>query len=153
VERPAVPPPPPEWIDAAQALIAAHPGSLFEQKPRGFGVHFRMVPDAEPAIHAALAALIARNPAFELMPSQMLWEVRPRGVNKGHAVVSLMRRPPFLGRVPVFIGDDVTDEDGMRAARAMGGVGLRVQDHFGDAAGVRAWLSETAARGDWGGMR
>jgi trehalose 6-phosphate phosphatase len=64
-----------------------------------------------------------------------------------------MRRPPFLGRLPVFIGDDVTDEDGIRVAKAMGGAGLRVQDAFGDAAGVRTWLHETAARGDWGALR
>jgi len=153
VERPLVPPPPVAWIDAARALASAHPGSLFEQKPRGFGVHFRQAPEAGPAIHAALSALISGNSAFELMPSHMLWEVRPRGVDKGHAVASLMRRPPFLGRVPVFIGDDVTDKDGIRVARAMGGAGLWVPDDFGDAAGVRAWLRETAANGEWGTLR
>jgi trehalose 6-phosphate phosphatase len=42
----------------------------------------------------------------------------------------------------VFIGDDVTDEDGMRAARQFGGQGLRVQEAFGDPAGVRKWLKE-----------
>jgi trehalose 6-phosphate phosphatase len=64
-----------------------------------------------------------------------------------------MRHKPFIGRVPVFIGDDVTDDDGMRVARAMDGAGLRVQDVFDDAAGVRAWLYETAAGGDWGRLR
>ena len=59
-----------------------------------------------------------------------------------------MDRPPFRGRLPVFIGDDVTDEDGIAAAAAMGGVGLRVQDAFGDAAGVRAWLQRIAANRD-----
>ena len=52
-----------------------------------------------------------------------------------------MARAPFAGRIPVFVGDDVTDEDGMEVARAMGGMGLRVQEHFGDARGVRAWLA------------
>jgi len=33
------------------------------------------------------------------------------------------------------------------------GAGLRVQEVFGDAAGVRAWLRETAAIGDWGATR
>ena len=61
-----------------------------------------------------------------------------------------MARAPFLGRVPVFIGDDVTDLDGIRAARVLGGAGLWVPDVFGGPAGVRAWLHVTAARGDWG---
>jgi trehalose 6-phosphate phosphatase len=60
-----------------------------------------------------------------------------------------MDRRPFRDRLPVFIGDDVTDEDGIAAAAAMGGTGLRVQDAFGDAAGVRAWLQAVASKGDW----
>jgi trehalose 6-phosphate phosphatase len=60
-----------------------------------------------------------------------------------------MDRSPFRGRLPVFIGDDVTDEDGIAAAVALGGVGLRVQDVFGDAAGVRAWLQRIASVGTW----
>jgi trehalose 6-phosphate phosphatase len=60
-------------------------------------------------------------------------------------VADLMDRPPFRGRLPVFVGDDVTDEDGIAAAVAMGGLGLRVPDAFGDAAGVRAWLREIAS--------
>ena len=115
-------------------------------------MHFRQVREAGPAIHRALCELVEGSADFELMQGQLLYEVRPRGVDKGHAVTALMRRAPFVGRVPVFIGDDVTDEDGMRVARSMGGIGLRVQDVFGDAAGVRAWLHDTAAHGDWGAL-
>jgi len=152
IERPDVRPPPCAWIDRAAALEAEFPGSILELKARGFGVHFRLAPAAGPAVQRALSELVAGSADFELLHSAMLYEVRPRGIDKGTAVVSLMRRVPFLGRVPVFIGDDLTDEDGMRAARAMGGIGMRVQDAFGDAMGVRAWLSETAARGDWGAL-
>ena len=49
----------------------------------------------------------------------------------------------------MFIGDDVTDEDGIAAAQALGGVGLRVPEAFGDAAGVRAWLEASASEGRW----
>jgi len=97
----------------------------------------------------ALAALLRDSTEFELLQAHMLWEVRPRGVDKGSAVQALMARAPFAGRQPVFIGDDVTDEDGMRAARALGGAGLRVDAAFGSPAGVRAWLRDAAARGDW----
>ena len=93
--------------------------------------------------------LLAGSSEFELLPAHMLWEVRPRGADKGKAVRRLMDRAPFLDRLPVFVGDDVTDEDGIAAAEAMGGVGLRVQDAFADAAGVRAWLQAIASAGDW----
>jgi len=152
IERPDLKAPPESWLRHGAALEAAHPGAMFEQKPRGFGLHFRLAPHAGPAIHAALASLIADSEDFFLMSGHMMWEVRPRGVDKGHAVTRLMRSAPFLGRLPVFIGDDVTDEDGMRVARAMGGCGLRVQDVFGDAAGVRAWLYDTAASDNWGAL-
>jgi len=49
--------------------------------------------------------------------------------------------------VPVYIGDDRTDEDGIRAACALGGVGWLVAETFCDAAGVRAWLAAVAADG------
>ncbi len=153
VERPTGQAPPQDWLDAGAALEAAYPGSMFEQKPRGFGLHFRLAPDAGPAIHAVMAGLIAGSSAFELLQGHMMWEIRPRGVDKGDAVAQLMRHAPFQGRVPIVIGDDVTDEDGMRVARAMGGIGLRVQDVFGDAAGVRAWLHATASLGDWAAAR
>jgi trehalose 6-phosphate phosphatase len=151
-ERPDLNSPPADWIERAAELEAAHPGVLLERKPRGFGLHFRLVPECGPELGDVLSTLIAGS-EFNLLPGDMMWEVRPRGVDKGDAVTGLMRRAPFHGRVPVFIGDDVTDEDGMRVARAMGGAGLRVQDVFGDAAGVRAWLHDTAARGDWGLVR
>jgi trehalose 6-phosphate phosphatase len=149
IERPDLRTPSAAWLEQAAALEAAWPGTMLERKARGFGLHFRLAPDAGQAIHDGLAALVQGSPDFELMEGKMLWEVRPKGADKGHAVKRLMARAPFLGRLPVFIGDDVTDEDGMRVARPMGGAGLRVPDVFGDAAGCRAWLAATAARGDW----
>ena len=83
---------------------------------------------------------------FALLAAKMAWEVRPAGTDKGVAVRGLMRLPPFAGRLPVFVGDDVTDEDGIAAARELGGVGLMVPEVFGDAAGVRAWVAELASK-------
>jgi trehalose 6-phosphate phosphatase len=152
IERAELKAPPESWLQYGAAMETAFPGAIFEQKPRGFGLHFRLVPEAGPAIHDALTSLIGDSHDFFLMHGHMMWEVRPRGVDKGDAVARLMTSPPFLGRLPVFIGDDITDEDGMRVARSMGGAGLRVPDVFVDAAGVRAWLYDTAARGDWGAL-
>ncbi|MBS0643922.1 MAG: trehalose-phosphatase [Proteobacteria bacterium] len=149
VERPQLPPPPDSWLAAAQALSDAFPGALLERKARGFALHYRLAPQAGPVFHAVLYALVEKCPSFQLLPAHMLWEVRPVGADKGRAVAALMARPPFHGRLPVFIGDDVTDEDGMNVARSLGGAGFRVDAAFGDPAGVRAWLALSAALGDW----
>ena len=145
--------PPDAWIEATQRLAAAHPGALMERKALGFTLHYRAVPDAGPVFRDALSEMLAGSPEFELLPGKMLWEVRPRGVDKGTAVHALMAGAPFAGRLPVFIGDDVTDEDGMRVTRAMGGAGLQVAPAFGDAAGVRSWLRAAADSGGWPDLR
>ena len=149
IQRPDLPTPPESWLAKAADLAAAHPGALLERKARGFALHFRQAPDAGPAFHAALTALVASSPGFQLMQGLMVWEVRPLGADKGSAVATLMARAPFQGRLPLFIGDDVTDEDGMRVARAMGGEGLRVDAAFGNPAGVRNWLRQAARTRTW----
>jgi trehalose 6-phosphate phosphatase len=149
VERAPLPAPPNEWLVEAARLAARFPGVLLERKARGLAVHYRAVPAAGETLRHALTEMLDGFEQFELLPAHMLWEVRPRGADKGKALARLMARPPFRGRLPVFIGDDVTDEAGIAAAAAMGGMGLRVQEMFGGAAGVRAWLAATAAAGDW----
>ncbi len=146
LERPPLPALPPEWREAAARLAAAHPGVVFEDKPHGFVLHYRQTPHAGPELGRALTALLdGETELFGIFPAAMAWEVRPRGVSKADAVHSLLGVPPFAGRVPLFIGDDATDEDGIRAARDAGGFGFRVQETFGDAAGVRAWLARLAS--------
>jgi trehalose 6-phosphate phosphatase len=147
LERPALPKPPEAWFAAGERLAATHPGTLFERKPNGFVLHYRSAPAAGPALRDALIALANGSERFTVLPALMAWELHPRGADKGRAVTALMRRPPFAGRLPVFIGDDVTDEYAIEAAERMGGIGLRVMEAFGTPDDVRAWLRE-AARGE-----
>jgi trehalose 6-phosphate phosphatase len=153
VRRPALPAPPAEWLAAAERLAASHPGVLLERKARGFALHFRAAPEAGPALRDALTAMLSGSPGFELLPAHMLWEVRPSGMDKGKALRALMAHAPFAGRKPVFVGDDVTDEDAIRAARALGGAGFQVDEAFGSPSGVRAWLQDAATAGDWPPLR
>ena len=145
--RPDLPSPPPAWRAAAQTLVAAHPGAALEAKARGFVLHYRNAPAAGPALEAGLRALVAGAPEFAVLEANMAWELRPRGADKGLALAKVMDAPPFAGRLPVFIGDDVTDRDAIEAARARGGVGLWVHEAFADPAGVRAWLAQAAEQG------
>ena len=64
-----------------------------------------------------------------------------------------MLEPPFRGRKPVFVGDDLTDHDGLRSAERMGGISVAVGDriegqwHLESPAAVRRWLASVAALG------
>ena len=56
----------------------------------------------------------------------MVEELRTPGPTKGDSVRAFMAQPDFAGTRPVFVGDDVTDEDGFEAAQALGGIGVAV---------------------------
>jgi trehalose 6-phosphate phosphatase len=143
ISRLPLPTTPTSWLNEAQRLEQTMAGVLLERKHRGFVLHYRATPDAREPLQQALQAMVAESEgAFMLLPALMAWELRPVGADKGTAVTALLRQSPFLGRVPIFIGDDITDEDGMRASRDHGGLGLRVQEAFGTAEAVRVWLAD-----------
>jgi trehalose 6-phosphate phosphatase len=155
VVSPEPPPVPDTWRNLLGGLHVDWPGLFVEQKASAIAVHYRLAPGCEPALRALMQSLVAqRGDAFVLSPAHLAWEIRPRGIHKGLAVERLMREPTMRGRLPVFVGDDVTDEDGMRAAEAMGGHGVHVQRCFPEgAAGVRAWLSGVAKELQLGAAR
>jgi len=136
---------PAHWLVEAENLAAAMPGVMVERKHHGFVLHYRAAPSAGTPLRLALESMLASADAqFALLPALMAWEIRPVGADKGTAVDALMNRPPFTGRTPIFIGDDITDEDGMRASIAHGGLGLRVEEAFGSPQAVRDWLADSA---------
>jgi len=53
-------------------------------------------------------------------------EIRPRHLTKGAGIQRLMEFEPFRGRTPIFVGDDVTDEDAFEYVNHVGGISLRV---------------------------
>ncbi len=74
-------------------------------------------------------------------------EVRARELNKGRALEVLIRQPAFAGRIPVFVGDDLTDEDGFKAAERLGGHAIAVGHERVEV--TRYWLPEPEAVRHW----
>jgi trehalose 6-phosphate phosphatase len=148
-------PPPAHVVACAQALAARHEGLILELKKSGFSLHYRARPELEAICRDALFASLAAEPetmdAWEWISGHFVFELKRRGVSKGSAVRAFMAEPAFAGRLAVFVGDDVTDEDGIRAAQAHGGYGVRVGDGASEAryrlanvAAVAAWLGAAA---------
>jgi trehalose 6-phosphate phosphatase len=66
------------------------------------------------------------RPELELMPGKFVFEAKPAHIAKGVAIAAFLLEPPFAGRVPVFAGDDATDESGFAAVQARGGIAIKV---------------------------
>lgn len=143
----------PEARAALAAFAAGAPGLLVEDKPAGVALHYRLAPEREAAA-LALAESLAAATGLAVQRGKMVVELRPPGADKGDAVRALMAEPPFAGARPVVVGDDLTDEDGFRAAAALGGFGILVgaareteaRYRLPGVEAVHAWL-EAAARG------
>jgi trehalose 6-phosphate phosphatase len=117
-----------EIAHAVEPLVMAHSGLLMEAKDGAVALHFRQAPELEAMCRVAMEEAIGGVPEFTLVPGKMVFEARPRGVTKGSALRAFMTEEPFIGRTPIFIGDDTTDEDGFIAAQELGGVGIKLGD-------------------------
>ncbi len=138
--------------EAVQALVSAHEGTSAEDKGRTIAVHFRLAPRHEASIRKSLKAIAAPLGAYyHVQEGNMVMEIKPRSFNKGAAVKAFMKEPPFSGRRPVFVGDDLTDQTGFRVAQDHGGISIAVGDRvrgqyrIDNSIAVRRWLRSIAS--------
>jgi len=145
-------PPPSHLADVSGVLrrfAATHPGILVEDKNASVAVHYRRAPQFRDELEAFTRAAIAtNNEHLEILEAVMAFDVKLRSVDKGRAVGWFMQRLPFAGRLPVFVGDDHTDEFGFAAVSELGGHAIQVgtsrprvtQWHIATPAELRRWL-------------
>lgn len=135
-------------VAAFEAFARNRPGVLVEDKAVSAGLHYRGAP-AESAAALRLAEKLADETGLTLQAGNLVVELKTPGTSKGTALNAFMKEPPFAGSVPVMLGDDLTDEDGFRAASVLGGFGVLVgpprntaaRHGLPDVASVLAWLN------------
>ncbi len=110
---------------AVRDFVDRHPGLLLEDKGPTLAVHFRQRPDLETAIVLLLESF-GKERDLAVQMGKMVAELKPTRFSKGGAIETLMKTPPFAGRSPVFVGDDLTDESGFRYVNAVGGTSVRI---------------------------
>jgi trehalose 6-phosphate phosphatase len=134
--------------EAVRDFAAAHDGLVFEDKGASFALHYRLAPALEDAaLSVVRKAAASLGDWVEVQLGKMVIELKPAGRDKGMAIAEFLKEEPFVGRMPVFIGDDVTDEDGFRVVNRAGGHSIKVgegktaaQWQVEDPAAARAWL-------------
>lgn len=149
----AVQPLPDSLSEVIAQIDRQHPGILIERKSHAVAVHYRHAPELGARIGARLAEAMADLDGLMLMPGKCVWEIKDAVRSKGTAVALFLQQRAFLNRVPVFIGDDRTDEDGFRVVEQHGGLAFAVgelaqrrpdQPGFAAPEDVRHWLSDFA---------
>jgi trehalose 6-phosphate phosphatase len=141
------------WL-ALNAALLEFPGVFAEDKRFSFAVHYRAAPDAATGLRASLGRLAEAEAGLDLEVAAggFVYELKPRGFNKGRALARFLLRAPFAGRTPVFVGDDAADESAFAAAADRRGVAYAVgrrrpgvAEVFADPTTVREWLAAVVA--------
>jgi len=142
-------------VEALRAHVATHDGILIEDKGCSVAVHWRLAPErAEFARQTARAAAEALGSRYRIQYGKAVAEILPAASGKGWVIDHFLQGPPYRGRRPIFVGDDLTDEHGFGIVNARGGVSVRIGEgeslahlRLGTPADLRRTLSEWAAGG------
>jgi trehalose 6-phosphate phosphatase len=140
--------------EAMSHLARRHPGLLVEDKRFALALHYRGAPHLESTVVELMQGIAASLAGqLELQRGKMVVELRPAGTTKANAVSDFLGEAPFAGRVPIFIGDDLTDESAFDFVNRREGLSVIVDGgrpsaaraRLADVAAVRGWLAELHA--------
>ena len=146
-----------------EAVAAAHAaldpfaednaGLILERKRSSIALHYRQRPELAALCERAVQGVVAENLGLVILPGKMVFELKPKGIDKGDAVRAFLEEVPFQGRTPIFIGDDVTDEHAFEVVNALGGLSVKIDEgdtlaHFRtDRKGLFEWLFRVVDKG------
>lgn len=147
----AAPPAVKEAIKESLApVMTRHVGLRLEDKGLTLALHYRQAPRLASYAHRLMTGFAqVQEHGLELQRGKCVVELKPSGIHKGTAVAEYMAEPPFLGRRPVFIGDDLSDEHGFAEVNDRSGVSIKVG---GGATCARFRLPDVAAVHRWLGL-
>ena len=138
--------------EKVRTALANEQNIRIEDKGLALAIHYRTAPERSSTIRSVAEHILADiGPSYRLLEGSGVFELLPRAASKGDAVRAFMAEAPFRGRLPVFVGDDITDLEGFQAVREMGGFGIAVgqrvkaEYRLADVAQVRRWLGTVMA--------
>ena len=142
-----------DLIDPVRSRLAKavtrHPGLVLENKGMSLALHYRRAPQLASYAHRLMRSLRSRYlPEFVIQRGKRVVELKPAGSDKGVAIKEFMMQPPFAGRMPVFAGDDVTDEAGFKVVNSLKGLSIKIgpgktsaRYRISDIAALAAWIN------------
>jgi trehalose 6-phosphate phosphatase len=142
-------------VERLHGILDTRDGVLIEDKGCSVAIHWRLAPhDADLARATVQAAAMALGRDYRVQYGKAVAEILPAASGKGQVIERFLDAPPYRGRRPIFVGDDLTDENGFRSVNERGGRSVRVGDgetmaqvRVGTPSELRSRLSEWAAGG------
>jgi trehalose 6-phosphate phosphatase len=114
-------------IEELERRFASEPGILIEDKGCSVAVHWRLAPEAEDLASRTIAEMAtALGSAYRLQLGKAVAEVLPARATKGGIIRHFLTQGPYRDRRPIFVGDDLTDEQAFEAVDGIGGISVRV---------------------------
>jgi len=103
-------------------LEGLFPGMLIEDKGLSVAAHLRRIrPGQTAGLDAKITELKRKYPGLLCRPGRKVYDFRPDiGWDKGKAVRLLLDKLKNKKPFPIYIGDDITDEDAFMALRGIG---------------------------------
>ena len=108
-------------------------GVIIERKRGAVALHYRLRPDLERRCCEIVKEVLGQRGDVRLIHGKMVFEILQKGADKGSVINTFLQEPPFQGRIPIFAGDDVTDEAGFAAVNRQGGISIKVGGRETDA--------------------
>ena len=122
-----------------QSCLHFH-GLTIETKPYSIALHYRQNPSLKDIAYDIMEEVLKNSPNWQLKQGKYVWELVPKGADKGTAILTLLKKIPDSAMIcPIFIGDDITDEAGFIAVqnnynfidevntdKAVKGIGIKV---------------------------
>ena len=102
------------------------PDLRIEVKDYSVALHFREHPQLEDRIHAFALECLNQFSDFELKAGKYVFELVPKGANKGSAIQQIIQQYHLTDHYHMFIGDDLTDEAGFKVINALHGCSIKV---------------------------
>ncbi len=109
-----------------EAAFNEEPSIIIEKKTGAVALHYRLRPDFETRCLALAETIVRNQPELHLIKGKMVCEIRINGNDKAAVIEAFLAERPFKGRIPIFAGDDATDESGFAAVNAGGGVSIKI---------------------------
>jgi trehalose 6-phosphate phosphatase len=137
--------------DRLRASLEARGDLVLEDKTTALALHYRRAPQLQSEVRELMESAAATlAPHYRLRTGKYVYELAPARCSIRKAIETFMSEAPFTGRMPVFVGDDDTDEEGFDAVNGLGGYSIRVgpaassvaRYRFATVSGVIAWLRE-----------